>query len=91
MIASTEGKIFVNGLLSTHDRGKEVRIICDVIGLSADKKFFVEFFQGTLGVSGTWQSEIRMEESGESTFYREVYIDNALYHIPDFALRLGSE
>jgi hypothetical protein len=85
---STQGKIFINGILSTHDGGKSVEVVQDCLGLNEDRSLFVEFFEGTHAVAGAWMIEVVDYRSSGTAFFREVYIDNRKYYIPEKSIRL---
>lgn len=87
MVELAEGRLFVNGMLSTNDGGRQMQVIDDVMALSQDKKQFIELGQGTNVISGRWMLEIIDMKSGPVTFYREVTIDGETYYIPDMSLR----
>ncbi len=79
---SSQGIIFVSGVLSTHDNGKRCKVIGYCLGLTEDTSRFKEFFADTIGVAGTWVIEVINYESQGVSFYHEVVIDGVKYFIP---------
>ena len=86
---STQGKIFVNGILSTQNKGKIIDITGNCLGLNQDKSLFVEFFKGTRVVAGTWVIEVVNYQSGHTDFFHEIYLDGEEYFVPDKNISFG--
>ncbi len=79
---STQGIIFVNGILSTHDGERKCKITDYCLGLDETTHFFKEFFKDVMGISGAWVIEVINYESQGVSFYHEVWINDKKFFIP---------